>query len=273
MTSIYQVDAFTSTPFTGNAAAVCIEPPTADDRWLQDVATEMNVGATAFLWRNGSRWKLRWFAPAAELTLCGHATLASAHILWEAGLVSADEPLEFETRSGILRASRQGRAIALDFPAERAEPAASDAVRGVLQDAQIVWIGRNRLDFLVELKSEAAVRAAAPDLTKLAAIQTRGLIVTAPSDDPRYDFVSRFFAPALGIPEDPVTGSAHCALGPYWAARLDKQELIGYQASRRSGVVGIAVAGERVTLSGEAVTVLRGELMPVPPRSPSRGAQ
>jgi len=258
---IYQVDAFTTEPFKGNPAGVCLLDGPVEASWMAAMAGELNKPATAFLIQQGGRWHLRWFTPAMEITLCGHATLASAHILWEQGIASGDR-IEFETAGGLLGAQRDGTRIALDFPAEPPVDAAPDraAVEEVLAGTRVVWVGRNRLDVFAVLEDESAVRNAAPDLTRLAAIETRGLAITARSSVPEYDFISRFFAPRLGLTEDLVTGSAHCALGPYWAAKLGRQELSAYQASRRGGELGVRVAGDRVHLSGRAITVMSGLL-------------
>ena len=261
MLPLYQVDAFTSRPFAGNPAAVCLLDRPRDDAWMQQVAAEMNLAETAFLERRADGWGLRWFTPAVEVDLCGHATLASAHVLWERGAAANGEALRFHTRSGLLQARRRGVEIELDFPAEPVEAAPAPGLAAAL-GVEPRWCGRNRLDLLAELASEAEVRSLAPDFPrlKLATPPGRGVIVTARSATPDYDFVSRFFAPAAGIDEDPVTGSAHCALGPYWMAKLGKSELRAYQASARGGSLGVRVAGDRVFLTGQAVTVLRGEL-------------
>lgn len=256
-----QIDAFTDRPFAGNPAAVCVLPAPRDAGWMQQVASEMNLAETAFLVRRAEGYDLRWFTPAAEVDLCGHATLASAHLLWEEGHLHRAEAATFHTRSGVLSAKRQGDMIWLDFPATPAQPAIMlpDLERAI--GASIKYLGRTAFDYLVEIESEAKVRALEPDLTLLARLPVRGVVVTALSDDRGHDFVSRFFAPRLGIPEDPVTGSAHCGLGPFWAARLGRNELSGYQASSRGGTVLVRVAGDRVHLGGQAVTVLRGELL------------
>jgi PhzF family phenazine biosynthesis protein len=227
---------------------------------MQAVAREMNLSETAFLLREGDGFRLRWFTPAVEVELCGHATLAAAHVLWEERVLAPSETARFATRSGELRASRHGGLIELDFPTkleQRAEPPEK-----LLEALGVnpLYLGRNQFDYLVLLDTEEAVRAVAPDFALLRTVTARGVIVTAPSARPEFDFVSRFFAPAVGVDEDPVTGSAHCCLGPYWAARLGKNELVGRQVSARGGVVNVRVAGERVFLGGRAVTVLRGEL-------------
>jgi PhzF family phenazine biosynthesis protein len=256
-----QIDAFTDRPFAGNPAAVCVLPAPRDAGWMQQVASEMNLAETAFLVRRAEGYDLRWFTPAAEVDLCGHATLASAHLLWEEGHLKQPETATFHTRSGVLSARRHGSMIWLDFPATPVRPATMlpDLERAV--GAPIKFLGRTAFDYLVEVESEAAVRSLEPDLTLIALLPVRGVVVTARSGDGRHDFVSRFFAPQQGIPEDPVTGSAHCGLGPFWASRLGTNELAGYQASARGGTVLVRVAGDRVHLGGQAVTVLRGELL------------
>lgn len=256
-----QVDAFTDRPFAGNPAAVCLLPSPRDPDWMRQVAREMNLAETAFLLRRPDGFDLRWFSPAVEVDLCGHATLASAHVLWEEKHLAPTQAARFHTRSGLLTASRQDDLIWLDFPATPAQPAASvpDLERGI--GSAIRFRGRTAFDYLVELESEAAVRSLAPDMNALARLDARGVIVTARSDNGSCDFVSRFFAPGAGIPEDPVTGSAHCGLAPYWAAKLGRQELVGYQASARGGTVRVRLDGDRVHLGGHAVTVVRGELL------------
>jgi len=263
--AIYQVDAFTDRPFAGNPAAVCPLPLPAfpEAGWMQAVAAEMNLAETAFLVRRGdsSDFDLRWFTPAIEVELCGHATLASAHVLWETGAVAAAMPIRFHTLSGALGAARRGEWIELDFPAEPASALAEPPPRlSEMLGASPVWVGANRFDLVLELADDAAVRALAPDLKRLAALPYRGVLVTARAAAPGYDMVCRFFAPASGIDEDPVTGSAYCCLGPYWSGRLGKNPLLGYQASARGGEVRVELAGDRVRLGGQAVTVLRGEL-------------
>jgi predicted PhzF superfamily epimerase YddE/YHI9 len=264
---IVQVDAFTAAAFAGNPAAVCVLPEARDDGWMQRVASEMNLSETAFLCRRAAApapddgFELRWFTPAVEVDLCGHATLASAHVLWETGRLSATETARFHTRSGLLTAERHGEWIELDFPAMPEAPAA--APPGLVEGlgASPLYVGRNRFDVLVELDGEEAVRRLRPDFGRLGEIAARGIIATARSADPGYDFVSRFFAPATGIDEDPVTGSAHCCLGPFWGRRLGKSELLARQVSARGGVVKVRLAGDRVRLGGQAVTVLTGELL------------
>jgi PhzF family phenazine biosynthesis protein len=256
-----QIDAFTNRPFTGNPAAVCVLPSARDAHWMQQVALEMNLAETAFLVRRPDGFDLRWFTPVAEVDLCGHATLASAHALWEDGHLTSAEEARFHTKSGLLTATRRGDHIWLDFPSTPVSSAAppEGLEQAIGQNAKMV--GRTAFDYVVELDSEAALRSLAPDMSAIGGIPYRGVIVTAHSADSRYDFVSRFFAPGLGIPEDPVTGSAHCGLGPYWGSRLGKDELAGYQASSRGGTVLVRLDGNRVHLGGQAVTVLRGEIL------------
>lgn len=257
---ITQVNAFTDTPFTGNPAAVCLLPDPADEHWMQVVAREMNLSETAFLSRRGDGYQLRWFTPVVEVELCGHATLASAHVLWEDGHLASRNIARFQTKGGPLTAERQGTWIEMNFPAEPEQPAAAPPDLADALGVAPRYVGRNRWDYLVEVDSEEAVRALRPDFSKLAAVPMRGVMVTSRADSREYDFVSRFFGPAAGINEDPVTGSAHCCLGPYWKSRLNKNHLIARQISARGGVVRIEVRDSRVLLSGQAVTVWRGEL-------------
>lgn len=258
-----QVDAFADRPFGGNPAAVCLLPSPADPHWMQQVAREMNLAETAFLVRRKDGFDLRWFTPTVEVDLCGHATLASAHVLWDEGHLKPSETARFHTRSGALTASREGNLIWLDFPATPPEPASppTELEQGLGEGTDLKYVGRTPFDYLVELASESAVRSLAPDLVALTRLGVRGVIVTARSDNGSHDFVSRFFAPGAGIDEDPVTGSAHCGLGPFWATRLGKQELVGYQASARGGTVRVRLDGKRAHLGGHAITMLRGELL------------
>lgn len=264
---IVQVDAFADRPFSGNPAAVCVLSSPADEGWMQAVALEMNLSETAFLLPEPEpdapdSYRLRWFTPTVEVDLCGHATLAAAHVLWEDGRRPEGEPISFSTRSGRLRAGRSGGLIALDFPAEpvvdRQPPAGLIEAVGASSPR---FVGGNRMDLLLQLDTEAEVWALSPDFGRLRSIPTRGVIVTARSDRPGVDFVSRFFAPAAGVDEDPVTGSAHCALAPFWRDRLGLDAMTGEQVSARGGTVRVRVLGDRVELAGSAVTVLRGELV------------
>lgn len=257
---LFGVDAFTDRAFAGNPAAVCLLDEAGDDVWLQQVAAEMNLSETAFVRRLEDKFELRWLTPKVEVDLCGHATLAAAHVLWTTRQVSAGDPIRFATRSGTLTARPRDGLIELDFPATTATPAEAPAGLCEALGARPTYIGRSRFDYLAALDSPGELRSLAPDFAALLKVAARGVIVTSPSDDPRFDFLSRFFAPSAGIDEDPVTGSAHCCLAPYWAARLGKNRLTGYQASPRGGTVGMTIAGDRVLLAGQAVTVWQGEL-------------
>ena len=259
--TIYQVDSFTDKPFSGNPAAVCILDELRDDSWMQNVAREMNLSETAFLHRQEEGYNLRWFTPAVEVALCGHATLASAHILWEIGLLKSTEQALFHTLSGPLMANQKAEWIEMNFPATQEEEASAPAGLIEALGVKAKYIGKNKFDYLVEVESEAVVRAIKPDIGLLQDVAARGVIVTSLADSREYDFVSRFFAPNAGVNEDPVTGSAHCCLSPFWSGRLGKDELVGYQASARGGVVKVHYAGDRVILGGQAVTVMRGELL------------
>jgi PhzF family phenazine biosynthesis protein len=259
--TLIQVDAFTDQPFKGNPAAVCILPALRDARWMQDVAREMNLSETAFLVGHDDGYNLRWFTPTVEIDLCGHATLASAHVLWELGHLKSNEQARFSTRSGLLTAERRGEWIEMDFPATPEDPADPPAELGHALGAPMKYVGKNKFDYLIEVDSEVTVRAVRPDFTLLATLPVRGIIVTSTATTPGFDFVSRFFAPASGVNEDPVTGSAHCCLGPFWRKRMGKDEFVAYQASPRGGVVHVRLKDDRVVLGGQAVTVLRGELL------------
>ncbi|HEY7681639.1 MAG TPA: PhzF family phenazine biosynthesis protein [Gemmatimonadales bacterium] len=256
------VDAFTDRPFAGNPAAVCVLASPMPDEWMQQVAMEMNLAETAFLHRVADGFALRWFTPTVEVDLCGHATVASAHVLWQDAYLDRNQVARFETRSGPLSARRDGDRIVLDFPAKEAKPGSvPPELLPALGITKAKWVGKNQFDYLVEIATETEVRQLDPDHGKLARLAVRGAIVTSRADQGRpYDFVSRFFAPGSGIPEDPVTGSAHCALGPYWRAILGRDALIGYQASPRGGTVHVECRGDRVLLGGQAVTILRGML-------------
>ncbi len=255
------VDAFTDKPFAGNPAAVCLLEHTMPDDWMQSVAMEMNQAETAFLVREDDHYRLRWFTPTVEVDLCGHATLASAKYLYDAGLVDPNTPILFETRSGTLSATPENGMISLDFPSIPSSPVQGSTVIGDALGADPVEVRRGRFDYLVELTSDAAVRTLEPDLSKLKQIEARGIVVTARADEgSNYDYVCRGFFPQSGIDEDPVTGSAHCMLAPFWAERLGKSKMMGYQASSRGGFVGVELIDDRVKLIGQAIIVLRGEL-------------
>jgi len=255
---LLQIDAFTDRPFAGNPAAVCLLESKADDEWMQNVAREMNLSETAFVHPLDEGFGLRWFTPAIEVELCGHATLAAAHALWTDGIIGISDPIEFHTRSGVLTCRKRADRIEMDFPAT--PPEAADAPDGLIDALGIEpsFIGRSKNDKFLVAGPEDMLRALNPDFAVLRRLPMQGVIVTSPSDDAHFDFVSRYFAPAAGIDEDPVTGSAHCCLGPFWAERLGKNEMTAFQASERGGTVYVRVAGDRVFLSGQAVTVLTG---------------
>lgn len=259
---LFLVDAFAEQPFTGNPAAVCLLDRPRSEGWMQAVAAEMRQSETAFLLPEGEGFSLRWFTPVQEVDLCGHATLASAHVLWEIGCLQPDEPAIFFTKSGRLEARREANGtIWMDFPAEPPVPCEPPTeLLQVLGSVPIRYVGRNRRDYLVLLDREASVRTLRPDLERLRLLEIRGLIVTAPAEEVPADFVSRFFAPRVGVPEDPVTGSAHCCLGPFWAERLGRTRLSGFQVSARGGRVEVTVRDERVDLGGRAITILQGKL-------------
>jgi PhzF family phenazine biosynthesis protein len=261
--TIIQVDAFTNTPFGGNPAAVCLLEEERDDQWLQHVAREMNLSETAFLRKQKDGFELRWFTPAVEVDLCGHATLASAHVLWEDQYLNWDEQARFHTRSGLLTAERQQDGwIELDFPAKLEEPTAPPPdLLLALGITSAEYIGKNVFDYLVEVDSEETLRAMQPNFSLLETVSARGVIVTSRATTPGYDFVSRFFAPLAGINEDPVTGSAHSCLTPYWSKKLDKDEMMAYQASARGGILRVRANGDRVKIAGQAVTVMYGRLV------------
>lgn len=259
---LFQVDAFTDRPYRGNPAAVCLLDAPRDDAWMQDVAREMNLSETAFLLaRPDGDYDLRWFTPTTEVDLCGHATLASAHTLWAEDLAAAAAPIRFHTASGPLVCRRDGDWIEMDFPAEPVERASLPEALLEALGTPPVYVGRNRMDYLVVLQDAEAVRRLQPDLARLGAVDTRGVIVTGATEGDEVDFVSRFFAPRVGVPEDPVTGSAHCALGPYWARRCRRDTVVGHQASARGGTVRVTVDGDRVRLAGRAVLVVRGMVL------------
>ncbi|WP_412069503.1 PhzF family phenazine biosynthesis protein [Rubrivirga sp. IMCC43871] len=258
------VDAFADRPFAGNPAAVVVLDAPAPAAWMRDLAVEMNLSETAFLTPGADgAYGLRWLTPEVEVNLCGHATLASAHVLFESGRLVPDAEARFDTRSGRLtvRAVGEGRYV-MDFPATPPEAGPLAGIADAL-GATPVWTGRTRFDAFVVLDSEAAVRDLAPDIDAMLELGVRGVIVTAQADEgAEYAVVSRFFAPGSGIAEDPVTGSAHCALGPYWADLLGTDTLACVQVSSRGGAVGVRVEGDRVELTGQALTVYRAELAP-----------
>jgi PhzF family phenazine biosynthesis protein len=258
---LFVVDAFTSEPFRGNPAGVCfLDAPRPDD-WMRSVAAEMKHAETAFLVaRDDGSHDLRWWTPETEVPLCGHATLASAHVLWETGRLAAQEPAVFHTSSGELRAAQSDGRITLDFPISA--PAACAELPGLFAALGVspAPIACTSFYALVELEDAAAVRRLAPDITLLQAVGTDAVLVTAPADDDRFDVVCRVFGPRVGIPEDPVTGSAVCVLLPYWEARFGP-ELRVAQLSARGGELHGERAGDRVRIAGYAVTVVRADLL------------
>lgn len=259
---LYQVDAFTNRPFAGNPAGVCLlEKPMPDD-WMRSMAAEMNLSETAFLLEEADGFRLRWFTPAVEVELCGHATLASAHILWECGRLKIGQQAKFFTLSGELTAQKKGDWIELNFPINPPEPIALPDGLAEALGVKPVYTGRSRFDILVEVASSDIVRSLKPDFDALGAVQARGVIVTARDESAQYDFVSRFFAPRVGVNEDPVTGSAHCCLTPYWAQKLGKTILSAYQVSARGGELKIRLEKEQVVLGGQAVTVFAARISP-----------
>jgi PhzF family phenazine biosynthesis protein len=259
---LFKVDAFTDKPFAGNPAAVCLLAQSKSEVWMQNIAQEMNLAETAFIYPviDGG-YNLRWFTPTVEVDLCGHATLATAHVLWEISYLTTHEEARFHTKSGLLTAKRKENWIELNFPAEVAQE--SETPAGLLEALQVkpLFVGKNRFDYIVEVESEEVLRNLQPDFKLLATVPARGVIVTSVSANPAFDFISRFFGPASGIDEDPVTGSAHCCLGPYWQQKLNKNTFTAFQASKRGGIVKVKVSDNRVFLTGQAVIILRGELV------------
>jgi PhzF family phenazine biosynthesis protein len=258
---LFQVDAFTDKSFAGNPAGVCILPKAVTDEWMLKIASEINCAETAFLLRQDGGCQVRSFTPRTEVTLFGHATLASAHILWQEGFVQPNEEARFTMKSGTLVAKRIGKWVEMDFSSKQAKTAEAPPNLTKALGVTAKYVGKNEFDYLIEVDSEETLRAIRPNYLSLETVPMRGVIVTAPSSTAAYDFVSRFFAPAVGVNEDSVTGSAHCCLGPYWAEKLKKKEMMGYQASPRGGVVGMRCEGEKVILLGQAITVMRSELV------------
>lgn len=257
---LFQVDAFTDKLFAGNPAAVCLLQHEAEFDWMRAIGAEMNLSETAFVRRRENGFELRWFTPMVEMDLCGHATLAAAHIWWEQEWLMEGEDVHFHTRSGLLIARKEGARIVLDFPATPAT--AAPAPMGLLSALGLKNenVFFNSVDYLVQVEDEERVRRLRPDFIALAQIKARGVMVTASSQQPRYDFVSRFFGPSAGINEDPVTGSAHCTLTPFWAERLEKTRMTAFQASARGGELLVELRGDRVLLAGAAVTVFTAQL-------------
>ena len=259
--TLYQIDAFTSKPFSGNPAAVCLLDKPADENWMQQIAMENNLSETAFLYREKDGFNLRWFTPSVEVDLCGHATLASAHFLYEQKILTEHETANFYSKSGQLTAKKIENKIELNFPATI--PIEQNPPEELLKafNTEAIFVGKSRFDYFIEVASADLVRNLQPNFSLLSEIEVRGIIVTAKSDKPEFDIISRFFAPGAGVFEDPVTGSAHCALSPYWSEKLGKSKLQAYQASKRGGELTIVHQGDRVLLQGEAVTVMRIELL------------
>jgi PhzF family phenazine biosynthesis protein len=265
---ILQVDAFTDRAFAGNPAAVCLLPQAVGEAWMRAVAAEMNLSETAFLYPHDDGYQLRWFTPAAEVDLCGHATLASAHVLWSEGHLAPSREARFFTRSGVLTATQTDGWITLNFPVQpmagvTPPPELARSLRG-LQPEIVVYGGSAEANYLAELPSEDYVRSLQPDFALMKLLPAQGVIVTAAADDPEVDFVSRYFAPAVGINEDPVTGSAHCSLAPYWQTKLGKADFLAKQVSARGGTLKVHLQGDRVLISGQAITVLKGSLLTPP---------
>jgi predicted PhzF superfamily epimerase YddE/YHI9 len=259
-TPIWWIDAFTDRAFSGNPAAVCLLSAGREDAWRQALAVELGLSETAFLEPEADGFRLRWFTTVLEVDLCGHATLAAAHYLWQSGRLPLTQPARFHTRSGLLSAEADGGWIALDFPATppvaAVMPDGLDDILGV----PVSWFGRTPFDLFAVTEDPARLRTSSPDFARVGMLPVRGVVVTAPGDRPGVDFISRFYGPQSGVAEDPVTGSAHCALGPYWAGRLGRTDLTGFQASARGGIVRVEPRGDRVRLAGQAVTVLMGTL-------------
>lgn len=265
MITLCQVDAFSAVPFKGNPAGVCVLERVMPDEWMLHLAEEMNLSETAFVLKKSRCYSLRWFTPKTEVSLCGHATLATAHILWELGILKDNEEAVFETKSGILRARKEGVAIEMDFPARIVEPIAENRDLNRSLGVSPVFTGlyakENGNVYLLEVETDRVVKEMSPDFGLLLMTDARAVIVTSRSTQAEYDFISRFFAPAVGINEDPVTGSAHCYLTPYWTQKMGKTEMKAFQASRRTGEIGCRLMGDRVVLQGQAVTIFRAELM------------
>ena len=255
----WQIDAFTDRPFGGNPAAVVWLETEATTEWMQSVAAEMNLSETAFARRTEDGLELRWFTPTIEVDLCGHATLATARAIWSEGLCSSDVPLQFNTRSGVLTCRSVGDMIELDFPAT---PPTEIAITQQMIESlgtTPTYVGSSRFYQLAVVNSPEVVKSVQPDFRKMSQLPTLGVIVTAKSDDNRFDFVSRFFAPAMGVDEDPVCGSAHCCLAPYWSGKLGKTSFVAYQASARGGILWLRYERDRVILGGKAAIVWRGD--------------
>jgi PhzF family phenazine biosynthesis protein len=262
--TIIQVDAFTNKPFSGNPAAVCVLSSPQSDVWMQNIAQEMNLSETAFLLAEGDGFNLRWFTPSVEVPLCGHATLASAHVLWSEGHLASEKSAKFYTKSEILIATKKDDWIELDFPAHPSEQIEKIPQLSAALGIDCVGVYQNSLGYLVEVASAEIVRTMQPNFSELLKLPISQVIVTSLGDEgSEFDFVSRFFAPGLGINEDPVTGSAHCYLVPFWHKRIPKEQFMAYQASSRGGILKVSykIDDSRVLISGQAITTMRGELV------------
>ena len=259
---IYQVDAFTSDPFKGNPAGVCILDKEMSDEWMQNIAAEMNLSETAFISGGKDEYKIRFFTPESEITLCGHATLSSAHIMFETGIVKKDEVITFSSKAGILKIRFLDGWVVMNFPAYDLKQA--QIPQDICNYIVITPLEFYRTDHgwtFVLLRNEEEVLNLSPDFKAMRNSEYGDMIVTAPSSDPRYDFCVRCFAPALGIDEDPVTGSAHCALVPFWNKKTGKKEFVSHQVSKRGGILKVSLHGERVEIAGQAVTIFKAELL------------
>jgi len=258
---LYQVDSFTAEPFKGNPAGVCLLEQPVPESWMQNLAMEMCLAETAFIYPESDGFRLRWFTPVTEVELCGHATLATAHILFETGRLKPADSARFFTKSGLLTVTKNNNFLEMNFPATPARQCPEpENLSRALGNINFLYCGKNDYDYLVELDSAAVIKFLKPDFKLLMKVTARGIIVTSRSQSPEFDFVSRFFAPSLGIDEDPVTGSAHCTLGPYWAKKLSKSKFAAYQASRRGGTLEVELIGNRVLLRGQAVTIFSASL-------------
>lgn len=265
MNNLFIVDAFTDKPFSGNPAAVCILQESKPDEWLQKFAAEMNLSETAFVKKDSNGFSLRWFTPEVEVELCGHATLAASHVIWQNEFINQNQDLVFHSvYSGTLTASKNKDEITLNFPSiptsiSESTPDLEKALGAV--PVSVHNCGKSEYNFLVELESESQIRNLKPDFNLMAKLPKFGVIITAKSDNIDYDFVSRYFAPAKGINEDPVTGSAHCSLAPYWSKKLGKTEMKAFQASKRGGSMIVRIENDRVFLTGKAVTITEGKFL------------
>ena len=251
----YIVDAFTNTPYTGNPAGVCLLQEPLDEATMFKIAAEINLSETAFLYKKGELYSLRWFTPTVEVDLCGHATLSAAHILFETGEFPKDQVIRFETKSGILTASYKNNLIELDFPQLHVTACESNSLLEKAFGIKPLYIGKNHQRYLIEIENIKELTQIKPDFQLLQQSDLGCFMITVKSND-QYDFHSRFFAPGVGVPEDPVTGSMHCYLAPYWAKKLNKKKLQAYQASSRSGSMECEISDDsRVFLRGQAITM------------------